>query len=54
MQSASLLTAGIVIPGRWLPGARATDLAPQPIEQFDYGDVARKDRGRANQDTAVY
>jgi uncharacterized protein len=40
MRSVSLVTAGIVIPGRWLPGARATDLAAQPLEQFDYGDVA--------------
>jgi DUF1680 family protein len=39
MQVASVLTAGIVIPGRWLPAARATDLAAKPMEQFDYGDV---------------
>jgi len=38
MQSASLMTAGIAIPGRWLPGTLAA-LAPQPLEQFDYGDV---------------
>ena len=38
MQSASLVTAGIAIPGRWLPGTLAA-LAPQPLEQFDYGDV---------------
>ena len=40
MQSASLVTAGIVIPRGWPSGAQATDLAAQPLEQFDYGDVA--------------
>jgi len=40
MRSVSLLTAGILIPGRRLPGARAPDPAPPPLEQFDYGDVA--------------
>jgi uncharacterized protein len=40
MQSASLVSAGIVIPGRWFPGMLAVDLAPQPLQQFDYGDVA--------------
>jgi DUF1680 family protein len=39
MQSASLVTAGIAIPGRWLPGTLATDPTPQPLEQFEYGDV---------------
>ncbi len=39
MQSASLVTAGIVFPGRWLPGTLATDPPPQPLEQFEYGDV---------------
>ena len=39
MQSASLTTAGIVIPWRHLPWALATDLALRPLEQFDYGDV---------------
>jgi len=38
MQSASLMTAGIAIPSRWLPGTLAA-LATQPLEQFDYGDV---------------
>ncbi len=39
MQSASLMTAGMVIPGRWLPGTLVIDPAPQPLEQFDYGNV---------------
>ncbi|HKM48447.1 MAG TPA: beta-L-arabinofuranosidase domain-containing protein [Terriglobales bacterium] len=39
MQSASLMTAGMVIPGRWLPGTLVMGQAPQPLEQFDYGDV---------------
>jgi hypothetical protein len=39
MQSVSLMTAGVVIPSRWLPGTLAADRAPQPLEQFDYGDV---------------
>ena len=39
MKSASLMTAGIVVPGRWLPGALAAASALQPLEQFDYGDV---------------
>lgn len=39
MRSASLMTAGIVIPGRWLPGALAAASSLQPLEQFDYGDV---------------
>jgi DUF1680 family protein len=39
LQSASLVTAGTVIPGRWLPGTLAAAPAPQPLEQFDYGDV---------------
>jgi uncharacterized protein len=40
MQSASLVTAEMVIPGRWLPGMLAAPSAPPPLEQFDYGDVA--------------
>ena len=39
LQSASLGTAGIVIPSRWLPGALAAAPALHPLEQFDYGDV---------------
>jgi hypothetical protein len=39
LQSASLGTAGIVIPSRWLPGAFAAAPALYPLEQFDYGDV---------------
>jgi DUF1680 family protein len=39
MKSASLMTAGIVVPGRWLPGALAAASVLQPLEQFDYGDV---------------
>src|SRR6266852_679819 len=39
LQSASLGTAGIVIPSRWLPGALAAAPALFPLEQFDYGDV---------------
>ncbi|MGA8540957.1 MAG: beta-L-arabinofuranosidase domain-containing protein [Terriglobales bacterium] len=40
MQSASLVTAGIAMPNRWLTGVRASDQSPQPLELFDYGDVA--------------
>ncbi|MGO9405200.1 MAG: beta-L-arabinofuranosidase domain-containing protein, partial [Terriglobales bacterium] len=40
MQSVSLMTAGTVIPGRWFSGKVATGLPQQPLEQFDYGDVA--------------
>ncbi len=36
MQSASLITAGIAIPGCWLPHMLA---GKSPLEQFDYGDV---------------
>jgi len=39
MKSASLMTAGIVVPSRWLPGTLAAASALQPLEQFDYGDV---------------
>jgi uncharacterized protein len=39
LQSASLVTAGIAIPGGWLPGMLAAAPALQPLEQFDYGDV---------------
>ncbi len=39
MQSFSLVTGGIVISSRWLPGTIAPDLTLQPLEQFDYGDV---------------
>jgi DUF1680 family protein len=38
IQSATLVTAGIVTPSRWLPGALAAPASP-PLEQFDYGDV---------------
>ncbi|MGB7147594.1 MAG: beta-L-arabinofuranosidase domain-containing protein [Terriglobales bacterium] len=38
LTSASIMTAGIVIPRRWLRGALAA-LPVQPLEQFDYGDV---------------
>jgi len=38
MQSASVITAGVIIPGRWLRGTRTAAL-PQPLQQFDYGDV---------------
>jgi uncharacterized protein len=37
IQSAALVSAGIVAPARWLRGTPA-DAAP-PLEQFDYGDV---------------
>jgi uncharacterized protein len=40
MQSASLLTAGLVIPGRSLPGMLAIASGQPPLAQFDYGDVA--------------
>ena len=40
MKSGSMVTAGMVIPGRWLPGTLAMASSPQPLEQFDYGDVA--------------
>ena len=38
IQSATLVTAGIVTPSRWLPGALAAPASP-PLEQFDYSDV---------------
>ena len=37
IQSATLVTAGIVTPSRWLPGALAAPASP--LEQFDYSDV---------------
>ncbi len=40
MKSASLMSAGTVVPGLWLPRALAATNALQPLEQFDYGDVA--------------
>jgi uncharacterized protein len=40
MQSASLMSAGIVVPDRWLPRVLAAAAALQPLEQFDYSDVA--------------
>ena len=40
MKSGSMVTAGMVIAGRWLPGTLAMASSPQPLEQFDYGDVA--------------
>lgn len=33
------MTAGLVIPGRWLPAVGAAVSALAPLEQFDYGDV---------------
>jgi DUF1680 family protein len=39
MQSASMATAGIVVPRRLLPGMFAAAPALPPLEQFDYGDV---------------
>src|SRR5216683_780669 len=39
IQSATLVTAGIVTPSRWLPGALAAAPASPPLEQFDYSDV---------------
>ena len=47
VQSASIATAGLLVPGRFLPGAPAaiaqgkpdTTASPQPLEQFDYSDV---------------
>jgi uncharacterized protein len=39
VQSASMVTAGLVIPGRFFPGMLAAAAALQPLEQFDYGDV---------------
>ena len=38
IQAASLVTAGIVTPSRWLPRALAAPASP-PLEQFDYSDV---------------
>jgi DUF1680 family protein len=40
VRSASLLTAGLVIPGRSSPGMLAVAPGLQPLAQFDYGDVA--------------
>ena len=43
VRSASLLTVGGLIPGHWLAGTLAAGLASkpsQPLEQFDYSDVA--------------
>ncbi len=40
MQSAALVTAGIAAPSFWLPNTLAGAPALQPLEQFDYGDVA--------------
>jgi len=43
VRSASLLTVGGLIPSRWLAGTLAAGLASkpsQPLEQFDYSDVA--------------
>ena len=43
VRSASLLTVGGLIPSRWLRRTRAAGLASkpsQPLEQFDYSDVA--------------
>ena len=40
MQSASMMTAGLVIPGRFFPGVLDATTLLQPLEQFDYGDVA--------------
>jgi DUF1680 family protein len=39
MQSMSLATAGIALPGHWVPAAFAAGPRQQPLEQFDYGDV---------------
>src|SRR3984885_5782411 len=39
MQSASLVAAGVAMPGRWLRGAFAAAPALQPLQQFDYSDV---------------
>ncbi len=40
IRSASLVTAGATIPGRWLPETIAAASILQPLDQFDYGDVA--------------
>src|ERR1039457_5643011 len=40
MKSTSLVAAGSVLPGRWLPKAVAVVLTLHPLEQFEYGDVA--------------
>lgn len=39
VQSASLVTAGLAIPGRFFPKMLAASPLPQPLAQFDYGDV---------------
>jgi DUF1680 family protein len=39
IQAATLVTAGIVTPSRWLPRALAAPASP-PLEQFDYSDVS--------------
>jgi len=40
VQSASMVTAGLAIPSRFFLGMPAGAPALQPLEQFDYGDVA--------------
>src|SRR5437660_10355355 len=39
IQSSSLATAAIVAPDLWFPRALAAGPAPQPLQQFGYGDV---------------
>lgn len=39
IQSSALATAAIVAPELWLPRALAAAPAPQPLQQFGYGDV---------------
>ena len=39
IQSSSLATAAIVAPNLWFPRALAATPAPQPLQQFGYGDV---------------
>jgi hypothetical protein len=40
MKSTSIVAAGSVLPVPWLPKALAAALTLEPLEQFEYGDVA--------------